>query len=127
MNKLFNVSLAIACIFAASAVLLGAFAAHGLQSVLNENALNAFKTGVLYQFLHALALAITAILALHFNSRLLTSSVILFTVGIICFSGSIYLLTLFSIKSIALLTPLGGLLFVIGWLCLTAFAFIAKK
>ncbi len=122
MNSLFKISLLFTAVFAGLAVGLGAFAAHGLKSVLSTSALEAFKTGVNYQFLHAFALALIAILALKFEHIALKLACFLFITGTMCFSGSLYLLTLTEIHGIALVTPMGGLLFIIGWLCLGFFA-----
>jgi len=105
------------------AVILGAFAAHSLKSMLPENALNTFQIGVRYQFYHGLALIITGILMHVYQNEKFRISGILFLIGIICFSGSLYLLSLRSLFSINVnwvgpLTPIGGALFIIAWLLL---------
>ena len=107
----------IAAIFGALAVLLGAFAAHGLKNTLSVEYLAVLQTGVQYQFIHALALLLVALLAPHRASRALVVSAVFFTLGIILFSGSLYVLVLTPFKP-GLITPIGGSLLVFGWLSL---------
>ncbi|WP_044871021.1 DUF423 domain-containing protein [Pseudomonas sp. LFM046] len=99
-------------------VALGAFAAHGLKSRLTPEHLAVFQTGTHYQLIHALALFGVALLALHAPSRLLTLAGGFFALGILLFSGSLYLLTLSGIGKLGIITPFGGLAFLAGWLCL---------
>lgn len=108
------------------AVGLGAFAAHGLKAKLEPALLNAFQTGVQYQMYHALALlGITALLHLQRNSWLVRSAA-LFVLGTLLFSGSLYLLALGGPRWLGPITPLGGLSFLCGWLCLVAAAWQVK-
>lgn len=107
----------IAAIFGALAVLLGAFAAHGLKNTLSVEYLAVLQTGVQYQFIHALALLLVALLAPHRASRALVVSAVFFTLGIILFSGSLYVLVLTPLKP-GLITPIGGSLLVLGWISL---------
>ena len=107
----------IAAIFGALAVLLGAFAAHGLKNTLSVEYLAVLQTGVQYQFIHALALLLVALLAQHCASRVLLLAAILFTLGIVLFSGSLYILVLTPLKP-GLITPIGGSLLVLGWISL---------
>lgn len=113
-----------AALFGGSGVALGAFAAHGLRARLSPEYLSVFQTGVLYQLVHALALLGVGVLALHWRSRLLAAAGGLFILGILLFSGSLYLLTLSSLR-LGLLTPLGGLCFMVGWSCLALTAWRA--
>ncbi len=102
------------------AVVLGAFAAHGLQQVVSEKLIAIFRTGVDYQFYHSFALLITGILIHLFStSRLLKAAGIAFLIGIIIFSGSLYLYVFTGNKVFGMITPIGGLSFIIGWLLLT--------
>lgn len=101
-----------------SGVALGAFAAHGLKSRLAADSLAVFQTGSHYQLIHALALFGVALLALQRPSRLLDMAGGLFTLGILLFSGSLYLLTLSGIPALGIITPFGGLALLGGWLCL---------
>lgn len=97
---------------------LGAFAAHGLKTRLSAEYLAVFQTGVHYQLVHALALFGVALLVAHLPGRLLTAAGSLFALGILLFSGSLYALTLSGIGKLGMITPLGGLAFLGGWLCL---------
>ena len=100
-------------------VLLGAFAAHGLKKKLSPEMLSAFKTGVHYQFFHTFALALVGLSLISENieqSQFLTWAAICFGIGIIFFSGSLYLLALTRKKIFGPITPLGGLFFILGWL-----------
>ncbi|KYN85948.1 hypothetical protein ATY35_15385 [Vibrio cidicii] len=105
---------------AATAVALGAFAAHGLKSSLAPYLLDVFETGVMYQFWHTLAIALCALLlrsALPSKAQnYFFIAAICFIIGIFCFSGSLYALALTGIKWFGPVTPLGGLMFMVGWL-----------
>jgi len=97
-------------------VALGAFAAHGLRNKLPENLLNAFQTGVHYQLWHSMALIGVALLLLRFpESALFKTTGVLFALGILLFSGSLYLLALTGISKLGMITPLGGLTWLIAW------------
>ena len=98
-------------------VALGAFGAHGLKDVLSEPMKTVFETGVRYQLLHGLALFVVAGLSLSAPSKSVTAAGILFTVGIVLFSGSLYMLALSGIKAWGAVTPLGGAAFILGWVC----------
>ena len=97
---------------------LGAFAAHALKAYLSVDYLAVFQTGVHYQLMHSLALLAVALLYLRAPSRLLRASGLLFVVGVVLFSGSLYALVLSGISKLGMITPLGGLCFLAGWLCL---------
>lgn len=99
-------------------VALGAFAAHGLKNRLTPEYLAVFQTGTHYQLIHALALFGVGLLALHMPGRLVNLAGGAFSVGILLFSGSLYLLTLSGIGKLGIITPFGGVAFLIGWLCL---------
>lgn len=105
------------------AVVLGAFAAHGLKNKLSESLLNAFQTGVQYQFYHSLLLVLIVLLARQMPHVLWSWSAGFMLAGIICFSGSLYLLALTGIKWFGPVTPLGGLFFILGWILFTTAAF----
>ena len=104
-------------LFGMLAIIFGAFGAHALKKILSEDQLKSFETGVKYQMYHAIVL-----LLLGFNFQFSTSAMYwCFTIGIVLFSFSIYGLILSDAKGKKLrflgpITPLGGLLFVIGWL-----------
>lgn len=108
-------------VLAGLAVVLGAFAAHGLKSMLPPDKIDVFQKGVTYQFYHSFALLIVGIAYASFPSKQLEMAMPLFIGGIICFSGSLYLYPLLEVKNIniptigRLITPIGGLLFISGW------------
>lgn len=102
----------------ALAVLAGAFGAHGLKTKISPEMLQVYKTGVEYQFYHALGLLLIGVLAMQMPSALLNWSAVLLGAGILIFSGSLYVLALTGIRWIGAITPVGGLSFVAGWVLL---------
>ncbi len=109
--------LVIGSIFAFLAVALGAFGAHGLRAKKTQDQLAVFQTGVQYQMYHALALimlGMVSYLSSHSSVNFVTAGWF-FVVGIVLFSGSLYALTLSSIKKLGIITPFGGVCFLIGW------------
>ena len=114
--------LSVASVLGAVAIILGAFGAHALKKVLSVEQLNTFETGVKYQMYHALLLlfiATTPLLADKAKKGILY----LVVVGILFFSGSIYLLatndlTSFNFRVIGFVTPIGGLLLICSWVWL---------
>jgi len=113
------------------AVVTGAFGAHGLKALISAQQLEVWHTAVQYQFYHVFALLFLSTFARP-NSRMVKASYYLFTFGIILFSGSLYLLACRDLIGWSWLTimgpitPLGGLLFILGWLML-ALAAIRNK
>jgi uncharacterized membrane protein YgdD (TMEM256/DUF423 family) len=105
-------------VFMALAVLLGAFGAHALKNSLTPEMLAVYKTGVEYQFYHALGLLLIGLTGFHIDSKWLRRSGLLLTLGILLFSGSLYILALTGIKVIGAITPIGGVAFVLGWVFL---------
>ncbi|WP_439101934.1 DUF423 domain-containing protein [Congregibacter sp.] len=102
-------------------VAFGAFGAHALRDRLDSYSLGVFETAVQYQFYHSLALLIAGLLLLQFPaSMLLKSSVVLFVLGILVFSGSLYILSLSGVRWWGAVTPLGGLAFIAAWACMAA-------
>ncbi|MFJ5299874.1 DUF423 domain-containing protein [Pseudomonas sp. UBA1879] len=110
--------LMLAAFFGFTGVALGAFAAHGLKNRLTPEYLAIFHTGVLYQLIHTLAIFGVAILATQIQGRLVSYAGIAFVLGILLFSGSLYLLTLTGVSKLGIITPIGGLCFLIGWFIL---------
>jgi uncharacterized membrane protein YgdD (TMEM256/DUF423 family) len=110
--------------FAITAVIIGAFGAHYLKTVFTSEQLLSFEIGVRYQMYHAIALIITAILFEKLNATLLKYASYLFSLGILLFSGSIYALNILKtngimgLKGLGITTPIGGVLFILGWLCI---------
>lgn len=105
-------------VFMALGVLLGAFGAHALKNSLSPEMLAVYKTGVEYQFYHALGLLLIGLIGFQVKSKYLRWSGLFITIGIILFSGSLYTLALTGIKAIGAITPVGGLSFVAGWISL---------
>lgn len=105
-------------LFGAIGVMLGAFGAHGLSALLDSRALAVWDTAVLYQFVHTSALLITGVLARDRPAKALRIAGIAFGLGILLFSGSLYLLALDGPRLLGPLTPVGGLCFIVGWLAL---------
>ena len=119
-----------AAILGAVTIMVGAFGAHGLKDLIDEKPLLSFETGVRYQMYHVFALLILGFAtAIPMNTQKWVFRFFIF--GVLFFSGSIYLLTLneflpFDAKTFAFITPIGGLLLIIGWLRL-AYGIIVNK
>jgi uncharacterized membrane protein YgdD (TMEM256/DUF423 family) len=107
-----------AAIFGALAVGIGAFGAHGLEDILVETGrTDTFETAVKYHFYHTLALFLIGILTLAKpNWKKLSSAALLMMLGILIFSGSLYILSLTGITWLGAITPLGGVAFITGWI-----------
>ncbi len=114
-------------VFAFVSVVLGAFGAHALKSILSPEKLQSFETGVRYQIIHALALIALFLYSQDFKAHFATQKSLLWTarffiLGTILFSGSIYGLAILSVTYpnwtflLGPITPLGGLSFMLGWL-----------
>jgi len=126
-------SLAWGAALMALAVALGAFGAHGLKARVDADALAQWNTGVQYHFMHALGLLLLANLGTHLPPKALARVRLLFLLGILCFSVSLYLLsTRGMLNTHALtpilgpITPLGGLLFMAGWIGLLITTLLKK-
>lgn len=121
MHKFF---LQIASVMGALAVALGAFGAHALKRVAPEAVINIFETGVRYQFYHVFALTLAGILYRDFTNKWMLWAGNLFIIGIILFSGSLYILTWLKASSkqgldwVGIITPFGGVAFIGGWVCM---------
>lgn len=96
------------------AVALGAFAAHGLKQQFGEYELGIWKTAVDYQMAHSLGLILIGLLAKNFSVNLNKPGFIMLA-GIVLFSGSLYVLSLSGLKTLGMITPLGGSCFLIAW------------
>lgn len=103
-------------VFGFLSVLLGAFGAHALKTHLTPEMLHIFETGVRYQAYHALALLAASWAVSIFNPVWISRAGTCFTAGIIIFSGSLYILALTGIRGFGAMTPIGGLLLMLGWL-----------
>ena len=114
MQKIF---LIIASILALLSVSIGAFGAHGLKDILDKNGrLANFETAVKYQFYHVFAIIIVALLMDKFSEKMMTYAGYSFMAGILFFSGSLYILSLTNIAKWGAVTPIGGVLFIAGWI-----------
>lgn len=111
-------------IWAMAAVALGAFGAHGLREAISPERLEIFHTGVRYQFYHAFALLFLGLWAkISPDNRMIPKAGIAFFIGILLFSGSLYLLSIrdllsWSVNWLGPITPLGGVAFIVGWILL---------
>jgi uncharacterized membrane protein YgdD (TMEM256/DUF423 family) len=102
---------------------MGAFGAHGLKAVLSPDLMAVYQTGVTYQMWHALGLIAVAMLRQQNPvSRLLACAGWLLFIGILLFSGSLYLLVLLDLKWLGMVTPFGGLSFMAAWLLVAIYA-----
>lgn len=97
----------------ASAVALGAFGAHALRDTLNAQSIELWHTAVQYHFYHALALGLAVLLGGSARRAMLA-----FAIGIVLFSGSLYVLALGAPRLVGVITPLGGVSFIVGWILL---------
>ncbi len=104
-------------------VALGAFGAHGLKTKVSPEMLTVWQTGVQYHLVHALGLVLIGILChLMPEINLLRNAGWFLLLGIVLFSGSLYVLALSGVRGIGMITPLGGIAFLIGWLLLVVAA-----
>ena len=121
MQKIY---LVIGSLLAGLAVALGAFGAHGLKKIVSSETVAVYQTGVQYQMYHALALILVGILSDRIYNGFVSSAGVLFVAGVIFFSGSLYLIVSMNAMNktvptaIGILTPVGGLFFILGWICL---------
>lgn len=120
------------CMFAGTAVILGAFGAHALKDVLSPTDLSTFETGVRYQFLQAFGTVMIAVSLRRLKEKTARNVWYLFMFGSILFSGSLYLLAVRSLldltdqlKVLGALTPIGGICFIAGWFHLALHGFKA--
>lgn len=119
MNSLF---LCLGAISAFLGVSMGAFGAHALKTVLSSDMLEVYKTAVSYQMWHALGLIAIAFIPQASESALVHWAGWLMFAGILLFSGSLYLLTIFNLKWLGMITPIGGVAFLSAWLLIAIFA-----
>jgi uncharacterized membrane protein YgdD (TMEM256/DUF423 family) len=119
-GKMSKAFLILGSVNAMLAVMLGAFGAHGLRGRLSEAMLAVYHTGVQYHFYHALGLILIGLLALHLPaSGLLKAAGWVMFAGVVLFSGSLYVLALTQLRWLGMVTPVGGVAFIIAWGLLT--------
>jgi uncharacterized membrane protein YgdD (TMEM256/DUF423 family) len=105
-------------ILMAIAIALGAFGAHGLKNILEDRMLDVYNTGVQYQVYHSIGLIILGIMSMFIKNIYLKIARITMISGIFLFSGSLYALSLSGIKYLGIITPFGGVMFIISWVML---------
>ncbi|SEI43778.1 MULTISPECIES: DUF423 domain-containing protein [unclassified Achromobacter] len=108
------------------AVGAGAFGAHGLKRLLTPDLLAVWQTGVMYHLVHALGLFIIALLGTRFGSPLLSAAGLVMFVGIVLFSGSLYVLSLTGVRWLGAVTPFGGTAFLAAWAMVALAAYRAQ-
>tara|TARA_X000001036_G_scaffold10012_1_gene8871 strand:- start:297 stop:665 length:369 start_codon:yes stop_codon:yes gene_type:complete len=108
--------LVIGSVFAALSVLMGAFGAHGLKNRLSIEDLAIFETAVRYQMYHALGLLLMGLASFYLTEKLVSTPAYFLILGIIVFSGSLFLLVFTNLRWFGAITPIGGLCLIIGWL-----------
>ena len=113
-----NKFLIIGAFLAFLAVAIGAFGAHGLKSFLSPQMFAVFETGVRYHMYHALGVLVSGWAWISWNHPLFRYAAWAFILGILFFSGSLYVLSLTEVRWFGAITPIGGLLFLIGWILL---------
>ncbi|WP_322923019.1 DUF423 domain-containing protein [Paenibacillus campi] len=117
----------IASIVGMLGVAIGAFGSHILEPIIGAR-IEIFKTGVEYHFVHALAILLTAVIAGQLGENaLLRWAARLFTVGVLFFSGSLYVLCITGVKVLGAITPLGGVCLIAGWILLAVGATRSKR
>lgn len=114
-----QILLLLAAFFGATGVAIGAFGAHGLSAILEANGRSGtFQTGTIYHLVHAVALLGVALVASQYDSQLVVYAGYAMVAGILLFSGSLYILSIFDIRIMGAVAPLGGTAFIIGWILL---------
>lgn len=121
-----NIIIALGAFNAFIAVAAGAFAAHGLKDILSPEYLSTFKTASDYQMMHAIGLILIGLINKQDTNRCNFAAAVFMLIGIILFSGSLYLLTLTGTRWLGIVTPFGGVCFLIAWLTL-GFNYLLSK
>lgn len=115
-----RVFFSIGCAFGFLGVALGAFAAHALKARIAPEQLATLEVGVRYQLVHALALLAVAWAHTRWPGKRVVAAGWLFVIGTLLFAGSLYALSLTGVRALGMVTPLGGVALLMGWLCLLA-------
>lgn len=110
-----KVGLIFGSLFALLSIVLGAFGAHALKDQLGEYSRSVYEKAVLYQMFHALGILVVSLIGENVKSIDISLSVWCFIVGIVLFSGSLYILAVTNIKWLGAITPIGGIFFIVGW------------
>ena len=104
--------------FCGLSVLMGAFGAHALKEKLSEYSMSIYDKAVFYQVFHAIGILVVSILGQLFNTQDFNTSGWLFIIGILLFSGSLFILSVTGLKWLGAITPIGGVIFIAGWFLL---------
>ena len=115
---MFKTGILLGSFFALTTVALGAFGAHALKDQLSLYGKSIYEKGIFYQMFHALSILILSITHHLINNLDLSICIWMFVLGIVLFSGSLYILALTEIKWFGAITPIGGILFIAGWIIL---------
>ena len=108
----------IASLFAALAILFGAFGSHALKERLSAQSLEVYDIATRYLMFHALGIFLIALLGFQLPKELLEAPVTIMIVGTSIFSGSLYIIAMLDLKKLGMVTPIGGLLLIVSWLLL---------
>ena len=119
LQPLAKKSLVLGSLLLALAVLIGAFGAHGLKNMVEPEKLVTFETGVRYHFYHAFGLILLGLIQHNFQTLKLNASFWAFLIGILLFSFNCYLYVLTGTKTFAMIVPIGGVSFVVGWIMMS--------
>ncbi len=111
----------------ALAVIIGAMSAHVLRGIMQVEDITRIQTAVTYQMYHTLMIAVLAVCSQRISFKSIDQSIWLFIAGIVLFSGSLYLYTLTKLYGFVFVTPVGGVLLILGWLSVARLAFIFAK
>ena len=118
---MYRTALKAGAIFGLLAVVLGAFGAHGLKPLLDADKMHVYETGITFQFYHSLALLVLGILYKSFPNKMMRAAAGFFISGVVLFSGSLYVMAFLSIAGTSIgaagfITPIGGVMLILGWL-----------
>ncbi len=126
MTKESRVGIFIGAFYLCVGIMLGAFAAHGLKDILNEYQMDVLQTGVKYQLIHGVALLILGLLCSFYHQRLFYVALICIALGVALFSFSLYAIAFLGVSFLGIITPIGGIFMISGWL-LTMYAVFRNK
>ena len=115
---MYKTGLIIGSFYCLLTVILGAFGAHVLKDSLDEYGQSIYNKAVLYQMFHGIGILVVSIISNSFNELNFSIVIWLFTIGVLIFSGSLYMLAITKAKWFGMITPIGGSLFIVGWLIL---------
>jgi uncharacterized membrane protein YgdD (TMEM256/DUF423 family) len=125
-TNMINLIIAFGAFNAFLAVAAGAFAAHGLKDILSIEYIDTFRTAADYQMMHGLGLILIGMISKQDTNRYNIAAAVIMFLGIVLFSGSLYLLTLTGTRWLGMITPVGGICFLIAWLTL-GFNYLLSK